>query len=136
MFGILVVAHGELATLFLATAKKILGEECPSAFSFPIGWDSDFASIKNSLSKTLKKMLETHDSVLILTDLFGGTPTNLAMTFYQKSKVEIVTGINLPLLIKALLIQKGGVEMEDALQELRVKAQEAIVLVSEVMEGR
>ncbi len=58
------------------------------------------------------------------------------MTFYEKGKVEIVTGINLPLLIKALLIQKNGVEMDDALQELRSKAQEAIVLVSEVMEGR
>jgi mannose PTS system EIIA component len=136
MFGILVVAHGELAPLFLETAKKILGEECPSAVSFPIGWDADFSAVKNSLSKTLKRMLENHDSVLILTDLFGGTPTNLAMTFYQKSKVEIMTGINLPLLIKALLVQKSGIEMEDALQELRIKAQEAIVLVSEVMEGR
>lgn len=136
MFGILVVAHGDLATLFLDTAKKILGEECPAATAFPIGWDNDFTIVKKSLEKTLKKMQEGNRSVLILTDLFGGTPTNLAMTFYDKGRVEIVTGINLPLLIKALLIQKNGVEMEDALQELRTKAQEAIVLVSEVMEGR
>jgi mannose PTS system EIIA component len=136
MFGILVVAHGELSPLFLDTAKKILGEECASAFAFPIGWDADFTAVKSSLKKTLQKMLETHEAVLILTDLFGGTPTNLAMTFYQKSKVEILTGINLPLLIKALLIQKSGMGMEDSLQELRMKGQEAIVLVSEVMEGR
>lgn len=136
MFGILVVAHGDLATLFLDTAKKILGEECPAAQAFPIGWDNDFTAIKKSLEKTLKKMQEGNRSVLILTDLFGGTPTNLAMTFYEKGKIEIVTGINLPLLIKALLIQKNGIGMEDALQELRAKAQEAIVLVSEVMEGR
>ena len=136
MFGIMVVAHGELATLFLETAKKILGEECPATSSFPIGWDSEFTEIKTTLSKNLKKMLEVNGSVLVLTDLFGGTPTNLAMTFYQKSKVEILTGINLPLLIKALLIQKSGSDMEEAVQELRAKGQEAIVLVSEVMEGR
>ena len=136
MFGILVVAHGDLANLFLDTAKKILGEECPAASAFPIAWDADFSAVKKSLEKTLKKIRESNHAVLVLTDLFGGTPTNLAMTFYEKGKVEIVTGINLPLLIKALLIQKNGVEMDDALQELRAKAQEAIVLVSEVMEGR
>jgi len=136
MFGILVVAHGELATLFLDTAKKILGEECPAASAFPIAWDADFSAAKKSLDKAIKKMGEGGTPVLVLTDLFGGTPTNLAMTFYKKGGVEIVTGINLPLLIKALLIQKGGVDMEEALQELRAKAQEAIVLVSEVMEGR
>jgi len=75
-------------------------------------------------------------TLLILTDLFGGTPTNIAMTFYGKYNIEILTGINLPILIKALILQKSGVDVKESLSELRMKGQDAIVLVSEIIERR
>lgn len=133
MFGILVVAHGELGNLLLETANKILQETPENVFSFPIAWDCDFAQTKEALDKKVDKMLSESGSILILTDLFGGTPTNLAMTQFKKNKVQILTGINLPILIKAIILQKTGVALEECLSELRMKGQEAIVLVSEII---
>lgn len=133
MFGILIVAHGELGNLLLDTANKILQESPENVFSFPIMWDCDFIKTKESLDRKVNKMLSEVGSILILTDLFGGTPTNLAMTQFKKSKVEILTGINLPILIKALILQKTGVALEECLSELKTKGQEAIVLVSEII---
>ncbi|MFB3851714.1 MAG: PTS sugar transporter subunit IIA [Acidobacteriota bacterium] len=133
MFGILVVAHGELGNLLLETANKILQETPENVFSFPIAWDCDFAQTKEALDKKVNKMLSESGSILILTDLFGGTPTNLAMTQFKKNKVQILTGINLPILIKAIILQKTGVALEECLSELRMKGQEAIVLVSEII---
>jgi PTS system mannose-specific IIA component len=71
--------------------------------------------------------------VLILTDLFGGTPTNLAMTFYEAGKVEILTGVNLPMLIKAILLRRDGSALIDSLTVLREKGQTAMVSASEVL---
>jgi len=134
MFGILVVAHGELGNLLLDTANKILLQETPeNVFSFPIAWDCDFAKTKEALDKKVDKMLSELGSILILTDLFGGTPTNLAMTQFKKNKVQILTGVNLPILIKAIILQTTGVALEECLSELRMKGQEAIVLVSDII---
>ncbi|MCX7830316.1 MAG: hypothetical protein N2445_04575 [Acidobacteria bacterium] len=133
MFGILVVAHGELGSLLLDTALKILQENPENVFSFPIPWDCDFVNTKDALDKKVDKMLSEFGSILILTDLFGGTPTNLAMTQFRKNKVQILTGINLPILIKAIILQKTGVALEECLSELRTKGQEAIVLVSDII---
>lgn len=133
MFGILVVAHGELGTLLLETANKILQENPENVISFPVSWDCDFAQTKEALDKKVNKMLAETGSLLILTDLFGGTPTNLAMTQFKKPKVEILTGMNLPILIKAIILQKTGVSLEECIAELKMKGQEAIVLVSEII---
>ncbi len=133
MLGILVLTHGSLGKEFLDAAFRILGQEDPSVASLCIEWDQDSAGAQENLRKTLKKIQESHDTVLILTDLFGGTPTNLAMTFYKAGKVEILTGMNLPMLIKAILMRKSETPLLDALAILREKGQSAIVSVSEAL---
>ncbi|MCI4397654.1 MAG: hypothetical protein JHC34_02335 [Acidobacteria bacterium] len=133
MLGILVLTHGSLGKEFLDAAFRILGQEDASVASLCIEWDQDSASAQEKLRKTLKKLQESHDAVLILTDLFGGTPTNLAMTFYKAGKVEILTGMNLPMLIKAILMRKSETPLLDALAILREKGQSAIVSVSEAL---
>lgn len=133
MFGILIVAHGDLGNLFLDTANKILQEKSENIYSFSVDWDCDFVQTKAALDKRVKKMISDFGSVLILTDLFGGTPTNLAMTQYKKSKVEVLTGINLPIVIKSIILQKTGNILEDSISELRAKGQEAIVIVSDII---
>lgn len=133
MLGILVLTHGQLGKEFLDAAFHILGQEDPSVVPLCIEWDQDSGAAQESLRKTLKKMQETHDAVLILTDLFGGTPTNLAMTLYRAGKVEILTGVNLPMLIKAILLRKHETPLLEALQVLREKGQSAIVSVSEAL---
>lgn len=132
MFGILLVAHGDLGNNFLDTAIKILQESPEGIESFSIPWECDFSEIKNKLKAKVLNLLENYGSLLILTDLFGGTPTNLSMTLYNKSKVEILTGVNLPIIIKAIILQKSGTSLEEVLNELKIKGQEAIILVSEI----
>lgn len=133
MLGILVVTHGKLGAELLDAAFHILGQEDPSVCSLCIEWEQDSAAAQESLRRTLKKMQENHSSLLILTDLFGGTPTNLAMTFYRAGQVEILTGVNLPMLIKAILMRKNEMPLLEALQSLREKGQSAIVSVSEAL---
>jgi PTS system mannose-specific IIA component len=133
MLGILVVSHGSLAKEFVDVAFRILGEEDPLVVPLCIEWTIDSAAAKEQIRKGLRRLQESAGAVLVLTDLFGGTPTNLAMTFYEAGKVEILTGMNLPMLIKAILLRKGGTALGDALPILREKGQSAMVSVSEVL---
>jgi len=133
MLGMMVVSHGSLAKEFVDVAFRILGEEDPAVVALCIDWNADSASAKEQIKKALKKIQDGSDGVLILTDLFGGTPTNLAMTFYQANKVEILTGVNLPMLIKALAIRKTATPLPEVVHTLREKGQSAMVSVSEVL---
>ncbi|MEJ2368357.1 MAG: PTS sugar transporter subunit IIA, partial [Acidobacteriota bacterium] len=81
MSGILVLTHGDLAKVLLETAERILGESDPAVVPMCLDWDQGSAAATEGLKKAIKKLQDKHGSVLVLTDLFGGTPTNLAMTF-------------------------------------------------------
>lgn len=133
MLGILVVSHGGLAREFVDAAFRILGEEDSAVVPLCVEWTLDSAAAKENIRKALRKLQEGSRGVLILTDLFGGTPTNLAMTFYQAGKVEILTGMNLPMLIKAILVRKSETSLEESVGILREKGQSAIVSVSEAL---
>lgn len=133
MLGLMVVSHGNLAREFLEVSFKIMGEEDPAVLAVCIDWAADSVTAKDQIKKALRKLQESSDGVLLLTDLFGGTPTNLAMTFYQAGKVEILTGVNLPMLIKALSLRKTGTALKEAVKTLREKGQSAMVSVSEVL---
>jgi len=133
MISILVVSHGGLAKEFVDAAMHILGEHDNGVVPLCVDWTVDSATAKEQIRKALRKAQDGKHGVLILTDLFGGTPTNLAMTFFQAGKVEILTGMNLPMLIKAILLRKEGTSLVAAVPILREKGQSAIVSVSEVM---
>jgi PTS system mannose-specific IIA component len=133
MIGILVVSHGGLAREFVDAAFKILGEEDPAVVPLCVEWTVESSAAKEQIRKAIRKLQESNDQVLILTDLFGGTPTNLAMTFYQPNAVEILTGLNLPMLIKAILERKAGTPTSEVVGILREKGQSAIVSVSEAL---
>lgn len=101
MIGIVILTHGRLADQFLETARMIglNSDDHISAVSV------DPSSSPDSLRETLEKVIREVDDgkgVLILTDLFGGTPTNLSLSFLSEGKVEVVTGLNLPMIIKAV----------------------------------
>jgi PTS system mannose-specific IIA component len=133
MLGILVVTHGNLAKEFVDVAFRILGESDPEVVPLCVEWTLEAPAAQDLIRRAVKKLQDSNQGVLILTDLFGGTPTNLAMTFYQPGKVEILTGLNLPMLIKAVLLRKGGTPIGESLSTLREKGQSAMVFVSEVL---
>ena len=134
--GLMVVSHGNLAIELLDAATRILGLPATDAVPVCIGWDMDAPSSKEHIKRALRKLQETRNRVLILTDLFGGTPTNLSMTFYQQGAVEILTGVNLPMLIKALTQAAAGPSLQEIVASLKEKGQSAIVSVSEVMDSK
>ena len=127
MIGIVVVTHGLLAGELVNAARTIVGE-IPRIASVSIGWGDDMASAREAIVRALAEVGE--QGALVLTDMFGGTPTNVALPFLS-ARVEIVTGVNLPMLIKLVGMREG-----DLPEIARVVAQQgrgAIYVASEIL---
>jgi len=105
MIGIVVVAHFNLAKQMVAATELIVGEQeqFESVDIFP---DEDVDKIKKRLTDAVSSV-ETGDGVLIMTDMFGGTPSNISLSFLNEGKVEVVAGVNLPMLIKLVTYREG-----------------------------
>ena len=130
MIGGLIVTHGRLAIELLNAAETITGEIDHIA-AVSLGWHDDVGTAAAMVQKALERV-NTGDGVVILTDMFGGTPTNIASTFLNPGKVEIVTGVNLPMLIKL-----AQVSLEEPLASvarlLRETGQSSIYIASELL---
>ena len=96
--GVVVVTHGQLATELLNAAEMIVGA-LPQFTAVSIGWHDDVDVARGALERAIAKV-DRGQGVLLLTDMFGGTPSNLGLTFLEAGRVEVVTGVNLPMLIK------------------------------------
>ena len=97
MIGGVIVSHGKLAEELLNAVIIILGE-APNIEAISIGWYDDVEESKKKISQSLKKV-DQKNGVIIFTDMFGGTPSNLSFSFLAENKVEIITGVNMPMLI-------------------------------------
>ena len=130
MIGIVVVTHGLLAGELVNAARTIVGE-IPRIASVSIGWGDDMLSAREAIERALAEV--GAEGTLVLTDMFGGTPTNVALPFLSAG-VEIVTGVNLPMLIKLVGEREG-----DLLETARMVAQQgrgAIYVASEILEKK
>jgi PTS system mannose-specific IIA component len=96
--GVVIVTHGQLATELLNAAEMIVGD-LPRFTALAIGWHEDITLAREMLADAIARV-QTGGGVLILTDMFGGTPTNLGLSFLEPGTVEVVTGVNLPMLIR------------------------------------
>lgn len=99
MIPCLVVTHGQLASELVAAAEMIVGE-IEHIVPLCIGWQEDVNEARDEIERTLKN-LPVEKGAIIMTDMFGGTPSNLAMSFLKDRKIEVITGVNLPMIIKA-----------------------------------
>ena len=105
MIGIIVVTHGELARGFVQAAELILGRQ-DELRAIEMRADEDVDVTKTRLAEAVKEAGHG-EGVVILTDMFGGTPSNLALTFHAEAKVEVLMGVNLPMLLKLLSARAG-----------------------------
>jgi PTS system mannose-specific IIA component len=105
MIGGIIVSHGKLAEELLNVLTIILGE-APNIEAISIGWYDDVEESKKKISRSLKRV-DQKNGVIIFTDMFGGTPSNLSFSFLQDNEVEIITGFNLPMLIKFVSLQRS-----------------------------
>ena len=132
VIGVVVVTHGQLARELLNAAETIVGD-LPRFTAVSIGWHEDTQDAREEIAQALGRV-QQGDGVLILTDMFGGTPSNLAMTFLGQDKVEVITGVNLPMLIKLA----GLAEQPDLLavaREMREQGRNAIWVASDLLRG-
>jgi PTS system mannose-specific IIA component len=103
MIGVIVVTHGQLANELVNAARTIVGE-LPQFVAVSIGWHDDPKVARDAISDAIRQV-QGPAGVLILTDMFGGTPSNLGLTFLESNRVEIITGVNLPMLIKLAIFR-------------------------------
>jgi PTS system mannose-specific IIA component len=132
MIGVVVVTHGQLATELVNATETIVGD-VPRIAAVSIGWHEDTQDARAEIEQAVARV-DQGTGVLILTDMFGGTPSNLAMTFLAEHKVEVITGVNLPMLIKLA----GLIEQPDLLavaREMRDQGKNAIWVASDLLRG-
>ena len=138
--GVVVVTHGQLATELVNSAEMIVGD-LPQFTAVSIGWHDDVDRAREEIGRAIERMKTsaggTDDDpacVLVLSDMFGGTPTNLAVTFVSPG-VEVVTGVNLPMLIK-LARPQHGMSLETLAREMREHGRNAIWVASDLLKGQ
>ncbi|MGI9107443.1 MAG: PTS sugar transporter subunit IIA [Pyrinomonadaceae bacterium] len=125
-----VVTHGQLANELLAAAEMIIGPIAHIA-AISIGWHDDVDAARAEIERSITRVSEGR-GVLLLTDMFGGTPTNIASMFFADGEVEVVTGVNLPMVIK--LASQTEVESLAVIAQLvRDQGRQAIYLAGELL---
>ena len=125
-----IVTHGQLATELLAAAEMIIGPIAHIA-AISIGWHDDVDVARDEIEGAIARVSEG-GGVLILTDMFGGTPTNIASMFFVEGEVEVVTGVNLPMVIK-LASQTETETLATVAARVRDQGQQAIYLAGELL---
>lgn len=129
MVGVLVVTHGCLATELVKAARRIVGD-VEEIQAVVIDWDDDVTVAGGVIREAIKK-LDRGKGVLVLTDMFGGTPTNISLSFLHEGKVEIITGVNLPMLIKFCNLKERG-DLHVVAESIKEQGQKGIYIASDV----
>jgi mannose PTS system EIIA component len=133
MIGLVIVTHGRLAVEFRAALEHVVGPQTQIE-AITIGPDDNGEQCRKNIIEAVKRV-DSGDGVAILTDMFGGTPSNLAISVMSRPKVEVLAGINLPMLVKL-----AKVRGESPLAEAVVAAQESgrkyITIASRVLAGK
>lgn len=132
MIGVVVVTHGQLAVELLNAAEMIVGE-LPRFTAVSIGWHEDVNDARTDIEAAIARV-RGDTGVLLLTDMFGGTPSNLGMTFLEADRLEVITGVNLPMLIK-LSSLGSSLDLLTVAREMRDHGRSAIWVASDLMRG-
>ena len=133
MIGVVVVSHGKLARELVAAAEHVVGPQ-ERFTSISIEADDDMEARREQIIQTAKAS-DTGKGVIILTDMFGGTPSNLAISVMPKGKIEVIAGVNLPMLIKLAEVRAEGDLMTSA-EAASEAGRKYISIASQLLEKR
>lgn len=131
--GVVVVTHGQLAAELVNAAEAIVGDMANIA-AVSIGWHDDVGHAREEIGAAIERVA-TEIGTLVLTDMFGGTPSNLSVTFLQPGRTEVVTGVNLPMLLKLANLRET-VDLKAIARTVREHGQSAVWVASDALEGR
>ncbi len=133
MVGGIIVSHGKLAEELLNALTIILGE-APNIEAISIGWYDDVEESKKKINQSLKRV-DKKSGVVIFTDMFGGTPSNLSFSFLKDNQVEIITGVNLPMLIKFVSLQRSN-NLKEVTRKVVEQGKKNIHLASDLLNAK
>lgn len=132
MIGLILVTHGRLAEEFLVALEHVVGPQTQVA-TVCIGPRDDMESRRKEIAAAIRQV-DTGKGVVILSDLFGGTPSNLAISLLDAGRVEVIAGVNLPMLIRLDSARKC-MDVKDAVAAAREAGRKYISVASEVLEA-
>ncbi len=129
MFNILIITHGNLCEELKSSLEFVLGEKSlNNIFTITIDKDSrEFEVYANRISNYITDEQE----LIIFTDMFGGTPSNISLSFFKRDEVEIISGVNLPMLVKACTIEKYE-SFEEAVNIIKNSGRENIIVAGDL----
>jgi mannose PTS system EIIA component len=130
MIGLILVTHGKLAEEFVAAMQHVVGRQ-EAVKTICIGPNDDMEARRVEIAAAIAEV-DAGEGVIVLTDLFGGTPSNLAISLMQKGKVEVIAGINLPMLIR-LAKARGCMGLDKAVVAARDAGRNYITIASEFL---
>jgi len=130
MIGVLITTHGNLGNELIKAAELIKGK-LEGVSSVSVDQKKAMEEIKKEISSSIKK-LDRGQGVLILTDLFGGTPSNISLSFLKEGKLEVVTGVNLPMMLK-LYDKRQEMNLKEFAFYIKDYGRKNIYLASEVL---
>lgn len=133
MIGMVVVTHGRLAEEFIAAMEHVVGPQT-ALQAISIGPDDDMEQRRQDILDAVNDV-DGGDGVILLTDMFGGTPSNLAISIMDSTNVEVIAGINLPMLIKLASVRVSDCTMEEAVTAAQESGRKYINVASHVLSG-
>jgi PTS system mannose-specific IIA component len=133
MIGIVIVTHCQLGEALIEAAEFILGNRPDKTVPVSIDLNENAEKLRTKIESGIKSVEEDH-GVLILTDMFGGTPSNLSYSFLEEGRVEVISGVNLPILIKALN-DRDETELGQLAVTLESFGKKSISLASGILKG-
>ena len=132
MIGLVLVTHGRLAEEFVAATEHVVGHQSNTR-AVCIGADDDMEVRRKDILSAISEVDDGH-GVILLTDMFGGTPSNLAISVMDQAKVEVVAGMNLPMLIKLASV-RGENNLSEAVALAQQAGRKYINVASSLLEG-
>lgn len=133
MIGVLVVTHSQLGEALIEAAEFILGERPEAVEPISININEKAEKLRNKIKAGIKQV-DQGTGVLILTDMFGGTPSNLSYSFLEEGRVEVISGVNLPILIKATSARKEK-PLSELAENLETFGKRSISMASGILKG-
>ena len=133
MIGIVIVTHSELGDALVGAAEFIVGSRPGSIESISIDLSENAEKLRGKIDRGIKKVMGT-EGVIILTDMFGGTPSNLSYSFLEEGRIEVLSGVNLPILIQAINMRKK-MKLDQLAANLEAFGKRSISLASGILKG-
>ncbi len=133
MIGLVIVTHGRLAVEFRAALEHVVGPQSQIE-AITIGPDDNGEQCRKNIIEAVKRV-DSGDGAAILTDMFGGTPSNLAISVMSRPKVEVLAGINLPMLVKLAKV-RGEAPLPEAVAAAQESGRKYITIASRVLAGK